>query len=78
MDSLSNGERSILYVIPQLSQIKEHVVFEAPQLIFLDINNTYDLNLREIKARVLKDDLSQFRCYGLSTIVLIIKDKDEV
>ena len=78
MDALSNGERSILYVIPQLSQIKEHVVFEAPQLIFLDINNTYDLNLREIKARVLKDDLSQFRCYGLSTIVIIIKDKDEV
>lgn len=78
MDSLSNGERSILYVIPQLSQIKEHVVFEAPQLIFLNINNTYDLNLREIKARVLKDDLSQFRCYGLSTIVLIIKDKDEI
>lgn len=78
MDALSNGERSILYVIPQLSQIKEHVVFEAPQLIFLNINNTYELNLREIKARVLKDDLSQFRCYGLSTIVMIIKDSDEV
>lgn len=78
MDSLSNGERSILYVIPQLSAIKEHVVFQAPQLIFLNINNNYDLNLREIKARVLKDDLSQFRCYGLSEIVMIIKDKDEL
>lgn len=78
MDSLSHGERSILYVIPQLSQIKEHVVFQAPQLIFLNINNTYDLNLREIKARVLKDDLTQFRCYGLSEIVMIIKDKDEI
>lgn len=78
MDSLSHGERSILYIIPQLSQIKEHVVFQAPQLIFLNINNTYDLNLREIKARVLKDDLSQFRCYGLSEIVMIVKEKDEV
>jgi hypothetical protein len=78
MDALSHGERSILYVIPQLSAIKEHVVFEAPQLIFLNINNNFDLNLREIKARVLKDDLSQFRCYGLSTIVMIIKDKDEI
>ena len=78
MDALSHGERSILYVIPQLSQIKEHVVFEAPQLIFLNINNTYELNLRECKARVLKDDLTQFRCYGLSTIVMIIKDKDEL
>jgi hypothetical protein len=78
MDSLSHGERSILYIIPQLSAIKEHVVYQAPQLIFLNINNTYDLNLREIKARVLKDDLSQFRCYGLSEIVMIIKDKDEM
>ncbi len=78
MDSLSHGERSILYIIPQLSAIKEHVVYQAPQLIFLNINNTYDLNLREIKARVLKDDLSQFRCYGLSEIVMIIKDKDEI
>lgn len=78
MDSLSHGERSILYIIPQLSAIKEHVVFQAPQLIFLNINNTYELNLREIKARVLKDDLSQFRCYGLSEIVMIIKEKDEI
>jgi len=78
MDSLSHGERSILYIIPQLSAIKEHVVYQAPQLIFLNINNTYDLNLREIKARVLKDDLSSFRCYGLSEIVMIIKEKDEI
>ena len=78
MDSLSKGERSILYIIPQLSAIKEHVVFQAPQLVFLNINNTYDLNLREIKARVLKDDLSQIRCYGLSEIVMIIKEKDEL
>jgi hypothetical protein len=78
MDSLSHGERSILYIIPQLSAIKEHVVFQSPQLIFLNINNTYDLNLREIKARVLKDDLSSFRCYGLSEIVMIIKEKDEI
>lgn len=78
MDSLSHGEKSILYIIPQLSAIKEHIVYQVPQLIFLNINNTYDLNLREIKARVLKDDLSQFRCYGLSEIVMIIKDKDEI
>lgn len=78
MDGLVHGEKSILYVIPQLSTIKEHVIFEAPQLIFLNINNTYPLNLREIKCRVLKDTLSQIKCYGLSTIVLIIKDKDEI
>ena len=78
MDALTNGPRSILYVIPQLSQIKEHVVYQVPQLIFLDINNNYELSLREIKARVLKDDLSQFRCYGLSELVLIIKEKDEM
>jgi len=78
MDGLSNGHRSILYVIPQLSPIKEHVVYQVPQLIFLDINNNYELSLRDIKARVLKDDLTQFRCYGLSQLVLIVKEKDEL
>jgi hypothetical protein len=78
MDSLTQGQRSILYLIPQLSQIKEHVVFQVPQLIFLNINNRDELSLREIKARVLKNNLTQFTCYGLSEMVLIIKEKDEL
>jgi hypothetical protein len=78
MDSLTQGQRSILYLIPQLSQIKEHVVFQVPQLIFLNINNRDDLSLREIRARVLKNNLTQFTCYGLSELVLIIKEKDEL
>jgi hypothetical protein len=78
MDSLTQGQRSILYLIPQLSQIKEHVVFQVPQLIFLNINNRDELSLREIRARVLKNNLTQFTCYGLSELVLIIKEKDEL
>ena len=78
MDSLSQGQRNFLYVIPQLSPIKEHVVYQVPQLIFLDINNNFEINLREIKARVLTDTLNKVNCYGLSQIVLIIKDKDEM
>jgi hypothetical protein len=77
MDAMSKGPRSFLYVIPQLSAIKEHVVFQVPQLIFLNINNTYEINLRDVKARVLKDNLSRITCYGLSELVLIIKEKDE-
>jgi hypothetical protein len=77
MDAMSKGPRSFLYVIPQLSAIKEHVVYQVPQLIFLNINNTYEINLRDVKARVLKDNLSRVTCYGLSELVLIIKEKDE-
>lgn len=77
MDSMSGGLRSFLYVIPQLSAIKEHVVYQVPQLIFLDINNSYDINLREVKARVLKDNLSKITCYGLSELVMIIREKGE-
>jgi hypothetical protein len=77
MDTQSKGPRSFLYVIPQLSAIKEHVVFQVPQLIFLDINNSYPINLREVKARVLKDNLSRITCYGLSELVMIIKEKGE-
>lgn len=77
MDTQTKGPRSILYVIPQLSAIKEHVVYQVPQLIFLDINNSYPINLREVKARILKDNLTRITCYGLSELVLIIKDKAE-
>jgi hypothetical protein len=77
MDTISKGPRSFLYSIPQLSAIKEHVVYQVPQLIFLDINNTFEINLREVKARILKQNLSKITCYGLSELVLIIKDKDE-
>jgi len=77
MDTQTKGPRSILYVIPQLSAIKEHVVYQVPQLIFLDINNSYPINLREVKARVLKDNLTRITCYGISELVLIIKDKAE-
>jgi hypothetical protein len=78
MCSLSGGQRNFLYVIPQLSAIKEHVVFQVPQLIFLNMNNSTEINLREVRARVLKDDLTDITCYGLSELVIIIKDKDEI
>jgi hypothetical protein len=77
MDSKSKSPKSFLYVIPQLSAIKEHVIFQAPQLIFLNINNTYEINLREVKARVIKQDLTRITCFGMSELVVIIKDKDE-
>ena len=78
MCSLSGGQRNFLYVIPQLSAIKEHVVFQVPQLIFLNMNNSTEINLREVRARVLKDNLGSITCYGLSELVIIIKDKDEI
>jgi hypothetical protein len=77
MDSLSKSPRSFLYVIPQLSPVKEHVIFQAPQLIFLNINNTYEINLREVKARVINQDLSRINCFGLSELIVIIKEPGE-
>lgn len=77
MDSKSKSPKSFLYVIPQLSPVKEHVIFQAPQLIFLNINNTYEINLREVKARVINQDLSRITCFGLSELVVIIKEPGE-
>jgi hypothetical protein len=78
MDSQSKGPKNFLYVIPQLSAIREHVVYQVPQLIFLNLNNATDINLRELRVRVLKDDLSPITCYGISELVIIIKEKDEI
>jgi hypothetical protein len=78
MDSQSKGPKNFLYVIPQLSAIREHVVYQVPQLIFLNLNNATDINLRELRARILKDDLSSITCYGISELVIILKEKDEI
>lgn len=78
MDSQSKGPKNFLYVIPQLSAIREHVVYQVPQLIFLNLNNATNINLRELRARVLKEDLTPITCYGISEMVIILKEKDEI
>jgi hypothetical protein len=74
MDAQSKQRRNFLAVVPQVSQIREHVVYVTPTLIFLDLNNQYRQNYRQIRARILKDDLTPVTTYGLSQMTLIIQN----
>jgi hypothetical protein len=74
MDAQSKQRRNFLAVVPQVSQIREHVVYVTPTLIFLDLNNQYRQNYRQIRARILKDDLTPVITYGASQMTLIVQN----
>jgi hypothetical protein len=73
MDALSNQHKNFLAVIPHNDTIVERVSYIAPVLIFIDLNNKEQINLRQIKARIIQQDLSPIFCYGMSQLVLLVE-----
>jgi hypothetical protein len=76
-DSMTKQHKNFLAVVPSVSQVREQVVYMAPNLIWLDINNAFPLIMRQFKARVLKEDLTAINTYGLTQITIIIKGPNE-
>jgi len=77
-DALTAQRRNFLAVIPQLSTVREQVVYVAPTLIFLDLNNNAPMLMRQFKSRILREDLTPIDTFGLSTLTVLIKGKDEL
>ena len=77
-DGLSKQRRNILATIPATDNIiNGQVIHEASNLIFLDIDNAFKTTLRNIKARLLKADLSPLSIKGLAVMTILIKDSNE-
>jgi hypothetical protein len=77
-DSISRNRRNFLAVIPAQSNFVEgKVIYEASTPIFLDIENFNPTQLRNIKARVLKGDLSPVSTSGSIIMTLLIKGANE-
>ena len=78
-DGLSRQRRNILAVIPETDNISPlgQVIYEANNLIFLDIGNAYPISIRNIRARLLRSDLSPLPTQGLSTMTILIKGATE-
>ena len=76
-DSQSKQHRNFLAVIPQVSQVREQVVYVTPNLIWLDVNNAFPLIMRQFKARILKEDLTPIDTFGLSQITILVKGANE-
>lgn len=71
-------KRSILSVIPQTnSNSNGLILYEASTPIFLDIDNNSPMLLRNIEARILKNDNSRLLLRGLASITLLIRPMAE-
>lgn len=77
MDALTKQHKNYLAIIPHVQELRELVVYVAPMLIFLDLNNKFPLSYRQIKARILRDDGNNVTTYGLSQMAILIKSYDE-
>lgn len=69
----------ILGVIPsaEISEIAHAVVYEAKNLIYLDIDNIDEIYIRNISVRLLNSDLSPVLTRGGAFITILIKDTNE-
>ena len=78
-DTYSKGEFSILKVIPNLNQTSDQrkCNYEASNLHFIDLKNSQPQTLRNIKARILTDELQPISTVHMSSITVLIKSKDE-
>lgn len=76
-DSLVKQHKNYLAIIPQISQVREQVVYVAPNLIWLDMNNAFPLIMRQFKARILREDLTPIETFGLSQMAILIKSEKE-
>jgi len=71
-DGELQSRASYLAVIPKEDN-NSFVVYETPYPIYIDINNYQPLTLRNIKCRLLNNDLSPVQMLGLGTIVLLLE-----
>jgi len=75
-DGLVSERRNILSVIPE-SDAQGVVIYDAKELVFIDIDNAEPFTLRNLRARVLNNDLSEIEMRGLASLVVLIKDPRE-
>ena len=75
-DGCEGNQKSILEVKPKSDDnttLNRVIEYEPNTLNFIDIKNIKKLNVRNIRARILKSDLSQVKLNGFTTITLLIK-----
>ena len=72
-DGETSQRKSYLAVIPK-DDNNHQVIFNESYPIFIDINNSQPLSIRNLKMRILNNDGSSVASTGLITIVLLIED----
>ena len=79
-DSLTKGKRNILKIInaPDNTQYRGRSVikYEASNLNFIDIKNTYEIEISNLNLRILRNDLEPINTAGLSSISIVIQEQN--
>lgn len=70
-DSQDGNRRSIIHTIVNSEREKDRVFYNSPYPLYISLNNANDMNIRNLKLRVLKEDLSPIEVSGLSMITLL-------
>ena len=70
------GRKSILATVPQ-SDSSGAIIYEVQNLKYININNAYTIKLRNIKARITKNDNSPLSVNGVSRMTILVKDENE-
>jgi len=81
-DGQTKERRNIVAVIPQAEKVTQdpflnrhaQIVYEANNLIYLNLTNANEISLRNIQLRVLKNNGETLRTRGLCVATLLIKD----
>jgi hypothetical protein len=68
----SGGRRSILATVPKTEGDKGTIIYEVNYPTFIDIRNKNPVAIRNIRARILKSDLTPLRITGTATMTLLI------
>lgn len=78
-DSLTNGRKNILASIPISERLLTNtgiIQYEPNTPFFIDLKNDFPLTLRNIRARIVTDDFQEIATEGLSTISIIVRNKE--
>jgi len=70
-DSFVNQRKNLLAVIPK-SDATGAVIYESSTPFFIDVKNSDDLLLRNLRFRIVKSDYTPFNLRGLATLTLLI------
>lgn len=68
----TGGRRSILATVPQTEGVDGTIVYEVNYPTFIDIRNKNPVAIRNIRARILKSDLSSMIISGTATMTLLL------
>lgn len=71
-DGQTSDRRSILATVPKAEGADGTIIYEVNYPTFVNVRNRNPITLRNIRARILKSDLTQFTVLGTSNMTLLL------